>query len=228
MEDDRACLVAAGAVDGIDPGQQLEVQLPLSHIVLAAFATAKASKRPVAAACAAVSFCTSRVSSHETSVPQWSSNRSPTGSGWATGIRSSRSSASGPMPLRRRMAGKKYAPAARITLSPSNRRPSADITPVARPSASSTRSTSVSGSTVRLGRPRAASRYASAVLSASPHDVRRKRRDPDRSTRIIGIAERCKTDCPRGLDERSLEQRRGICVRGRCEKHRPCAFEVGP
>ena len=81
-------------------------EVPTGQELLAAFNTAWGSNsRPWSRTWAVVREWSSSVGSHAIPDPQWSSSRSPTGNATASGIPCRRSSASGPIPLRSKMAG---------------------------------------------------------------------------------------------------------------------------
>ena len=113
-------------------------------------------------------------------------------------------------PLRRRIAGVKYAPAARTTTSASIRSPAVVSTPIAR--------LAVQDEPVdrraRRGRSgsasqRAGSRYANAAFQRVPSTTfAGKRRPPDGLRRVVRVVEQRKPRVTRRLEERDVERRR--------------------
>jgi hypothetical protein len=106
--------------------------------------------------------------SKESFADGWSRRCAPTASfASTTSIPSRRRSPSGPIPLRSKIAGEPYAPAA-TTIASALSSPRLVATAPARPPSTTTRSTSVSGRTVRLARGRAASTYAKDAFQRTP------------------------------------------------------------
>ena len=183
---------------------------PESQDVLAAFTTACASKRPVSRAATAVRSRLASVSSQATSVPQWSSRRSPTGSDSSTGMPSSRRSSSGPMPLRSEdRRGEVGARGEDHRLRPRSaaRRRTRPRSPSSRRARRGRRACRPRSS--RFGRRLASSRYAKAVFQRTPSaTLRGEGSDADRARRVARVGEEREPGSLGGLDERGLERRR--------------------